>query len=182
MERDTEADRTFPAVDPARVTAAGMVELIERSLQQRYEHLDSTSLHLSTNLKRVVTFLTHREDVEVNDPLTITPAAFRVLAMLSIFGRMEARDVGRLSGVSRQAVSTVLANLERHGFIERQRAESVDRRQVIVDITVEGEALITAGLETQNRTHARFFSVLDEDERAEFDRLLWKLVRARPDA
>lgn len=165
--------------DPSRVTAAGMVDLIEQSLRTRYPKLESNSLHLSTNLKRVITFLTRREDVEVNEPLDVTPAAFRVLAMLSIFGQMESRDVCRLTGVSRQAVSTVLANLERRGFVERKRAESTDRRQVIVGITNRGEELITAGLESQNRAHARFFSVLDESERVELNRLLRKLVGSR---
>ncbi|WP_433504847.1 MarR family winged helix-turn-helix transcriptional regulator [Pseudonocardia halophobica] len=162
--------------DPAMVTAHEMADMIDAVLAERYAGLDSRALRLSTNLKRLLTLLGHRETEAVHEPYACPAAGFRVLAMLWIFGDMSTRDICKLSAVSRQALAGVLATLEKRGLVERDRATSADRRQYTVRITDRGVDLIGPGLLAQNEVHSRFFSVLDADEQRQLSTLLAKVV------
>lgn len=58
-----------------------------------------------------------------------TWAGFRIMNVLWVFGTVEQRDVARLSGGSRAAISSALNTLERDGLVDRAR-DSHDRRLV----------------------------------------------------
>lgn len=163
-------------VEPPSVSAQEMAGLIEEVLAEHHPTIDRRSLRLSTNLKRAYTLLSHREEVGVHHRFGCPPAAFRVLAMLWIFGRMDTRDICKLAGVTRQAVAGVLATLEKRELIGRDRAVGADKRRITVWITPRGVDVIRPGLSAQNVTHTEFFGALDEREAAELSHLLGKLV------
>lgn len=165
-----------PVLGPARVSAHEMADYIDSVLVSRHPDLDSVALRLSTNLKRTLTLLGHRESEAVHQHIDCPLAGFRVLAMLSIFGEMYTRDICKLSGVSRQAQAGVLKTLEKRGLVERDRSTGCDRRQYRVGITSEGARLIEPALQMQNHVHSRFFDVLEPEEQRQLSCLLTKVV------
>jgi DNA-binding MarR family transcriptional regulator len=164
------------SLDPARISAREMADLVDSVLANRLPTLDSDALRLSTNLKRTLTLLGHRESQAVHNRVGCPASGFRVLAMLWIFGEMSTRDICKLSGVSRQALAGVLSVLETRGLVARDRATGADRRQYTVRITGEGAEIIGPGLRIQNEVHTRFFSVLKPEEQRQLSALLSKIV------
>ena len=84
-------------------------------------------------------------------------AGFRVMFCVWVGGEAEPRDIARLSGLSRAAVSSVLNTLERDGLIERTR-ESHDRRLVTVRLTDDGATRIVDAYRHQNDVEREFFA------------------------
>ncbi|MEU1548360.1 MarR family transcriptional regulator [Nocardia sp. NPDC005745] len=160
----------------AKVSADEMADLIDSVLTEYEPTLDSEALLLSTNLKRTLTLLGHREFEAVHKQVGYPAAGFRVLAMLWIFGELSTRDICKLSGVSRQALAGVLSTMEKGGLVERDRATGADRRQYTVRITPQGMDVIGPGLRIQNEVHSRFFGVLEPEEQRQLSALLGKLV------
>jgi DNA-binding MarR family transcriptional regulator len=76
-------------------------------------------------------------DDEVGRLLGLNPADLRCLDWLS-GGQMSAGDLSRATGLSSAATTSMIDRLERKGFVRRVRGEA-DRRQVLVEMTEEGE-------------------------------------------
>ena len=98
---------------------------------------DLDALRASFDLIRAATRLTQRLEAEVLRDAGWSMAGFRAMFCVWIGGELEPRDIARLSGLSRAAVSSVLNTLERDGLVERFR-ESDDRRLVTVRLTPDG--------------------------------------------
>jgi len=75
-------------------------------------------------------------DDEVGRLLSANPADLRCLDWLSE-GRMSAGELSRATGLSSAATTSMIDRLERKGFVRRVRSEA-DRRQVLVEMTEEG--------------------------------------------
>ncbi|WP_176460610.1 MULTISPECIES: MarR family winged helix-turn-helix transcriptional regulator [Nocardiaceae] len=151
-------------------------DVIASVVTDHYPHLDESALRLATNLKRAANVLVQREESEIFNATNRSSAAVRALTMIWIFDPIEARDISRLSGFSRQAVSGVLTTLERDGLISRERGSSYDRRLAPVSITDEGREFVEQMIPAQNGTEAGYFSALSDRERVQLTRLLAKLI------
>ncbi len=123
---------------------------------------DLDSLRASFDLIRASTLLVQRLEAEVHRPAGWSMAGFRVMFCVWVAGELEPRDIARLSGLSRAAVSSVLNTLERDGLVDRSR-ESADRRLVTVRLTPDGEHRLVAAYERQNVVERDFFGALDRD-------------------
>jgi DNA-binding MarR family transcriptional regulator len=92
-----------------------------------------------------------------------------------VTGELEPRDIARLSGLSRAAVSSVLNTLERDGFVERFR-ESADRRLVTVRLTGEGERRLVDAYRRQNQVEQEFFAGMSSANRRRLARELADII------
>jgi DNA-binding MarR family transcriptional regulator len=90
-------------------------------------------------------------------------------------GELEPRDIARLSGLSRAAVSSVLNTLERDGLVERSR-ESHDRRLVTVRLTADGARRLVTAYERQNAVEQDFFGPVSVADRRRLARDLADLL------
>ena len=95
--------------------------------------------------------------------------------MICCFEPIEAKDLARLAGVSRQAVSSVLTKLEAKGLVTRDQS-LVDRRLAHITTTPEGSSLVLGNLMPQNEVQHDFFSPLTPDELQTFIRLLSRII------
>src|ERR1700740_15596 len=77
-----------------------------------------------------------------------TWAGFRIMNVLWAVGAAELRDVARLSGGSRAAVSRALNTLERDGLVSRIR-DSADRRLVRLQLTEHGRSALREAMREQ---------------------------------
>ncbi|EQD35805.1 Bacterial regulatory protein, MarR, partial [mine drainage metagenome] len=78
------------------------------------------------------------------------------------------------------AVTQIVDQLERRGFVERQRSER-DRRAVIVHITPSGEELLHLVRQQRRAAAEAFLTRLTDDERAVLERILHRLLGSASD-
>jgi DNA-binding MarR family transcriptional regulator len=77
-------------------------------------------------------------DDEVGRVLGLNPADLRCLDWLTE-GSMSASRLAEATGLSAAATTAMIDRLERKGFVRRRKHET-DRRQVLVEMTDEGQA------------------------------------------
>ena len=77
-------------------------------------------------------------DDEVGRALDLNPVDLRCLDWLTE-GPMSASRLAEATGLSAAATTAMIDRLERKGFVRRRRHDS-DRRQVLVEMTEEGQA------------------------------------------
>ncbi|MBK8469981.1 MAG: MarR family transcriptional regulator [Actinomycetales bacterium] len=102
--------------------------------------------------------------------------AFSVLYMLWIFEHLQARDLTRLLGISRQTISAALASLESAGMILRARGSTGDRRLVEIRLTPAGRASVEREFHAQHHLDGRWFEALSVHDRRTLRSLLERLV------
>jgi len=100
-----------------------------------------------------------------------TWAGFRIMNVLWAIGAVELRDLARLSGASRAAISSALNTLERDGLVERVK-DTADRRLVRIELTARGRAELRDGMREQAERELRWFDALAPDDRGRLTSML----------
>jgi DNA-binding MarR family transcriptional regulator len=96
---------------------------------------------------------------------------------LWISGPLEPSRLAETSGMSRQAVSSLVKTLEADGLIARSAVEH-DARSVVLSLTPLGTRKIMQVFREHNLREADWAATLDPDERETMTRLLRKLANA----
>ncbi len=91
-----------------------------------------------------------------------------------------ATDVVLLTGIPKNSVSRAVAKLLELGYIRRQ-VDDADARRAHLSLTPKGRKVFDAILPRFRERQERMLSVLSAPERAEFNRLLNKLVERDDD-
>jgi DNA-binding MarR family transcriptional regulator len=107
-----------------------------------------------------------------------TWAGFRIMNVLWAVGDAELRDVARLSGASRAAVSSALNTLERDGLVSRTR-DSADRRLVRVQLTQHGGIALREAMREQGEREREWLSALTVSDQERLNGLLVALADRR---
>jgi DNA-binding MarR family transcriptional regulator len=103
-----------------------------------------------------------------------TWAGFRIMNVLWAVGPAELRDLARLSGTSRAAISSALNTLERDGLVARAPVDG-DKRLVRVELTARGHSELLDGIRDQAERERDWFAALDGTERSQLTALLARL-------
>ena len=104
-----------------------------------------------------------------------TWAGFRIMNVLWAVGAAEPRDVARLSGASRAAVSSALNTLERDNLVRRTR-DSADRRLVRVELTQHGRTALREAMREQGDREREWLSELAAADQRRLSGLLAELA------
>ena len=104
-----------------------------------------------------------------------TWAGFRIMNVLWAVGAAELRDVARLSGASRAAVSSALNTLERDGLVSRIR-DSADRRLVRLQLTEHGRFALREAMREQADREREWLVALAVAEQQRLSMLLAALA------
>jgi DNA-binding MarR family transcriptional regulator len=104
-----------------------------------------------------------------------TWAGFRIMNVLWAVGAAELRDVARLSGASRAAVSSALNTLERDGLVSRIR-DSADRRLVRLQLTEHGRSALREAMREQAGREREWLVALAPAEQRQLSMLLAALA------
>lgn len=152
---------------------------------ERQPHTDGTAVAMNLALHRLAAMHQYLSEAIIHRPRGWTYSGFRVLYMVWLFEPLEARDLARFAGVSRQTTSTVLATLEGAGLIDRKRATTADRRLVSVRLTERGRELIEAAIHDQNALERTWFGALTPQEQVGFiemcDRIMGSMEARQPE-
>ena len=141
------------------------------------DDIDLDTFAAMFNLFRVSARITRDLENAVHRPLGLSIAGFRVLFTVWVFGTLEPREIARLSGVSRAAVTGVVKTLEQDGFARRSR-DQTDRRLVTVSVAPAGVAKLREAYVAENRRERDVFSALSSDELAQFTSTMRTLLAA----
>ena len=147
-------------------------------VQDLADDLDLDTYAAAFNLFRVSTKLIQDLESKVHRPLGLSIAGFRVLFTVWVFEALEPREIARLSGVTRAAVSGVLNTLERDGLVERRR-EQRDRRLITVRLTDEGIDVLRDAYRKQNEREKQHFADLTKSELQAFAATMSTLMKTR---
>ncbi|TAM67454.1 MarR family transcriptional regulator [Mycobacterium sp.] len=104
-----------------------------------------------------------------------TWAGFRIMNVLWAVGAAELRDIARLSGASRAAISSALNTLERDGLVLRTR-DSADRRLVRIQLTQHGRDALREAMREQGEREREWFAELEPSEQRRLSALLAALA------
>ena len=105
---------------------------------------------------------------------------FRIMNVLWALGTVEVRDLARLTGDSRAAISSAVKTLERDGLVLRSRGAD-DRRLVNVTLTGQGITQLKEGMAEQARRERAWFATLTPSVRDDLTARLTSLAdQARP--
>ncbi|MDR3270517.1 MAG: MarR family transcriptional regulator [Peptococcaceae bacterium] len=96
----------------------------------------------------------------------------RILAMLKMQPEMSQKDLGFLLGMSKQALSELLAKLEKNSYIERTPSEQ-DKRVMHIKLTEQGK---NAAPDLSEEDQDSIFEGFNEDEQEQFAGYLKRVI------
>jgi DNA-binding MarR family transcriptional regulator len=99
--------------------------------------------------------------------LSLKPRQLRLLVLVDRSPGLTQRELAVQLGMDAGNLIDVLDALETRGLLRRER-DPADRRQRLVSLTAEGEALLRQATEATERVEDRLFAHLSTDERANF--------------
>ncbi|MBN4047487.1 MarR family transcriptional regulator [Acidimicrobiaceae bacterium AH-315-P05] len=139
------------------------------------EGLNVESFKAMFQIFRLATLMFSDLESKIHRPSGWSLAGFRVMFILWVAGDLEPRDIARLAGLSRAAISSTVNTLERDQLVERRR-QSVDRRLVTVSLTPIGNDRLAAAYAAQNDREQEIFSSLDSLEVARLTELMQRVI------
>lgn len=112
--------------------------------------------------------------------LGIQRPEFATLFCIAHLQAPTASDVTEMTGIPKNSVSRAVAKLIELGCVRRE-ADDADGRRVLLSMTARGRKIYAQILPQFEERQERMLSVLSAQERAEFNRLLNKLVERDDD-
>ncbi|WP_165763355.1 MULTISPECIES: MarR family winged helix-turn-helix transcriptional regulator [unclassified Nocardioides] len=137
--------------------------------------VDIQSMELGFSLERAANAHMQQSESSVHRALGISWSAFRVLYIIWILDEVEARDVTRISGATRQATSAVLKQLETNGLVTRTR-KSPGGPPALGMSWLDAPIEIAADLQRRERAWMRLSDAMDGTEAGEWPALLTRVA------
>ncbi|MFJ8113918.1 MarR family winged helix-turn-helix transcriptional regulator [Streptomyces sp. NPDC096132] len=137
--------------------------------------VDPLAMRMVLTLHRAANMLVYDLESTVHRPRGWSWPGFRVLFAIWLAGPAEAKKVAELSGMSRAAVSALVATLEKDGLVSKERAP-YDGRAVQLRLTDAGREAITSAFRAHNEREQEWAGSLSEDELHTLIDLLAKLT------
>jgi DNA-binding MarR family transcriptional regulator len=147
-----------------------------RTTQERRPDIDPRAIALSLTLARIAGTHQYQSERLVHRRRGWSFSGFRVLYMIWLTEPVEARDLARFAGVSRQTTSTVLSTLEAARLVVRRQTSKTDRRLVSVRLTARGRAAVNEAIGAQNAVESAWFSVLTGAEQEQLQDMLERVL------
>lgn len=86
-------------------------------------------------------------------------------------------DLAHINGLTKQAMSQVVADIEAHGYVTKQDDPSDGRAKKII-LTDKGKKLVRDSIEAQNRVLARYEAIVGETKLDQLKQLMHEVVQA----
>ncbi|MGW0815889.1 MarR family winged helix-turn-helix transcriptional regulator [Streptomyces viridiviolaceus] len=151
---------------------------IDHAVQRASRELpgvDPLAMRMVLTLHRAANMLVYDLESTVHRPRGWSWPGFRVLFAIWLSAPVEAKKVAELSGMSRAAVSALVATLERDGLVSKERA-AYDGRAVQLRLTDAGREAITSAFQAHNEREQEWAGSLSKDELHTLIGLLEKLT------
>lgn len=117
---------------------------------------------------------------EFDRSLGLNRAQFVALLCISHGKAETAQEIVVGSGLPKNSISRAVRTLEAKRLISRRKSRT-DGRSIQLSMTGEGHKLLETCLSYAKNREAAVFSAFDDDEKAEFQRLIGKLCQSVPE-
>ena len=134
---------------------------------------NSEELKLWIKLSRATNSIHKSNELLLRD-LGLSGAQFGVLDALIHRGKQNQKDIGEKILCSTGNMTMVIKNLEKYGYITRERKKS-DLRHYNVSITESGESIVKKALDLIEKNIKMCFDNLDEEEKKKLPTTLKKI-------
>jgi DNA-binding MarR family transcriptional regulator len=172
--------QTALADHPSQPTHDEALAFVGRAVDdvaERLDDIDREAMQLILLLHRVTNVIVYDIESRVHRPAGWSWSAFRAVFTLWVSGPLEPSRLAETSGMSRQAVSSLVKTLEADGLIARTAAEH-DARSVVLSLTPAGTRKVMQVFRKHNLRESDWAATLDAGERDTMIRLLGKLAHA----
>lgn len=156
------------------LTFLSFVDAAVERTRRRLPGIDPEAMRLILTLYRVTNMIVYDMESVVHRPRGWSYPGFRLLFTLWVAGPVEAKRAAELSGMSRQAVSSLVNTLHREGLMDRTQDEN-DRRAVRLSLTRRGSEAITEAFAAHNERERLWADELSASERDTLTRLLGRI-------
>jgi DNA-binding MarR family transcriptional regulator len=113
--------------------------------------------------------------LQETEPHGITPVQCAAMITVSDSSGMDQRTLARTIGFDTSTIAGVIDRLEARGLVRRSMS-TLDARVRLITLTERGRALLASAMPSVIRAQHRMLSPLSGAERAEFMRMLCKVV------
>jgi DNA-binding MarR family transcriptional regulator len=137
--------------------------------------IDPLAMRAIFTLHRAANMIVYDLESTVHRPRGWSWPGFRVLFALWLAGPLEAKRVAELSGMSRAAVSALVATLERDGLVSKDK-DPRDGRAIRLTLAPAGRNAITEAFRAHNDREIEWAGALSKDEQRTLIRLLGKIT------
>lgn len=110
------------------------------------------------------------------EALGLTPALWRAMSTINRLGGCLMSELAKFTTVDRTTLTRTVDQLVKAGWVKRG-ASTTDRRQVVVSLTTEGEAVFAKALEALRRHNESLLSGVEEEELRSIRVGLQKILR-----
>lgn len=142
---------------------------------ERIPDVDPLAMRMVMTLHRAASMVVYDIESSVHRPRGWSWPGFRAMFCLWLTAPVESKRVAELTGMSRAAVSALMATLERDGLVVKERA-SYDRRAVRLSLTDKGLDAITSDFRAHNGREQGWAGALTDEEQQTLIGLLDKLA------
>lgn len=112
-------------------------------------------------------------------PKRLTSPQFTVLALLASGGPLDQQTIGESGGLDKSTCGDVIDRMRR-GRLVQAEVDPANRRRKLISLTDEGHARLDEALPFQRRIQDAALTELTDEDRAELNRLLSKMLGLRP--
>ncbi len=150
----------------------------EQDVRERLEGLsiDFEAANAVSNIYRAAAAVRRKAEGGVLAPHNLSWGGLTILWVLWIWGEQSTARLAEECDLSKGTLTGMVGTLEAQGLVVRRKLAS-DRRRVIVELTDDGEQLITDLFPRFNSFEADVLSGLSAAERKELARLLRVVIR-----
>jgi DNA-binding MarR family transcriptional regulator len=110
-------------------------------------------------------------------PYDLTGPQYTVLGALFLNGRMDQGTLGQHAGLDKSTAAPIIERLRGRGLLVTTR-DTADARRKLLDLTAEGRRTVVRMAPFAVEVDERLLSALTADERAEFARLVDRVLEA----
>ena len=145
----------------------------ERDVQARLgdRSLDFASLDAISNIYRAAGSVRRRAERQVLSEYGLSFGGFTILWVLWVWGEMETAQLAEECSLAKGTLTGMLTTLEKQRLVHRVRVET-DKRRVLVELTPEGETIISTVFPKFNAFEGQMSEGLNSEEKHELARLL----------
>ncbi|AZB44083.1 MarR family transcriptional regulator [Bacillus sp. FJAT-42376] len=141
---------------------------MKNNLNKQLERLDEIKDTLFMHKRQLI-------EMKIKElPYSLTPTKYHILKFVYNQRKCKVADISHKLYLTSGATTTLLNQLEDDLLLKRARDQN-DRRIVWIVLTDQGDQFVSAMIEQRNIFWAEMLSVLDEEEREEYFRILNKI-------
>ena len=117
----------------------------------------------------------HNLSAEVSKTGDFTIAQYRVLSLMSYFGKMTVNDLKNHLNIAQSSASGIVDRLEQIGLLKKS-INSADKRVTELELTAKAKKILAQKVESMDNVYKKILESLNEDDQNEFINSFEKLL------